>query len=145
PGNPNVVYAATNENGLYRTEDGGGSWSPIDAGIPVDRYVRIVIDPRTPATIYAARANQGIYRSTNRGDAWTEITHGVPGQASGIAIDHQLSNVLYAAVDGYGVYKSTDTGASWHPMSSGITDALVYDITIDPVAFETLYLATFAD
>jgi hypothetical protein len=85
PANPDVCYAGTPRNGLYRTHNGGGSWTSIAAV------------PNPSAATYPGIT--GICFDPSGG---TKIISGVT-----------VTRIIYAASHGNGVYRSTDGGASW--------------------------------
>ncbi|MBL7793435.1 MAG: glycosyl hydrolase [Saprospiraceae bacterium] len=131
PGNPNVawvavlghLYSPNQERGVYKTTDGGKTWTKTlfindDTGV-----VDLLIDPASANTLYAAawdrsrRAwdfvesgkNTGIYKSTDGGNTWTLLTAknaGFPvGEGAGrigLAMTRQGGKpLLYAAIDNY--------------------------------------------
>jgi len=51
PGTPPTLYAGTSS--VFKSTDGGGSWSRLDSGLPELRVNALAIDPLTPALIYA--------------------------------------------------------------------------------------------
>lgn len=143
PTNSNIVYAATmgspfnvdNNRGLYKTTNGGTSWSNILFINDTTGIVDLIMDPNDENTLYATSFTRirtskrttyhsdqcKIYKTTNGGSTWTILTGGLPtGDVGriGVSISATNSNVLYAIVadvSSYieGVYKSTDAGATW--------------------------------
>jgi photosystem II stability/assembly factor-like uncharacterized protein len=160
PSNPNIVYAATrNWNNpfyspwqgiLYKSTNGGASWSPslINAGgaKEQDWVYSIAIDPHTPSTVYAAAHETGVYRSTNSGASWQSIDTGMNDLTGrSIVIDKTTQNpiTLYMGMwHETGVYKSTNGGNSWFTASAGMASPKIYSITIDPIDSKTLYAST---
>lgn len=69
PENPEIVYFGG--IGLFRSDDGGSSFTDITGGIHVDQHL-IVVDPRTPARVFVVN-DGGIYRSDDRGGSWTSL------------------------------------------------------------------------
>ena len=64
-------------------------------------------------------------------NVWT--SNGPPGGSiKSLAIDPQTTNVLYAGTEFAGVFKSTDRGESWAPANTGLTDAEVDVLAVDP-------------
>jgi photosystem II stability/assembly factor-like uncharacterized protein len=68
PKNPNVVYSASTV--MWRTEDGGLTWSAVRGAPGGDDYQKIWINPDDPGTILAV-ADQGAVISANRGRSWS--------------------------------------------------------------------------
>jgi hypothetical protein len=153
PNVPATLYAGTTF-GVYKTSNGGRSWSPSNTGIPAELQVTFVaVSPTSPPTLFAipgARAFEyapkvGVFRSTNGGGSWAASNRGFPTYETGaiateildIAIDPANPTTVYAAT-WVGVYKSTDGGGKWVPSNTGLTDE-VRKIVIDPVNPATLY------
>ena len=125
PRNPDVVfvaaighlYAANAERGVYRTRDGGRSWTKVLGSDDVGA-VEVVIDPRDSRVVYAGLWNTrrtpwftyaptngpggGIWKSTDGGAHWTQLTHGLPAEGigrTGIAVAPSNPRRVYAVVD----------------------------------------------
>ena len=159
PRNPNIVYVAAlghlwgpnDERGLYRTVDGGRTWTRIlkidtDTGV-VD--VALDSDGRTLfAAAYQRRRRawgfvgggpgSGLHRSLDGGDTWLKLAGGLPqGNVGriGVEISRSRPDVVYAIVehkDG-GVFRSDDRGLSWTRQSSLNQRPSYYSqIRIDP-------------
>jgi hypothetical protein len=116
PNNPQTLWVSTISANfdipgeLYKTTNGGGTWSLSNAGITGPDVRALLADPTTPGTIYAASgglgpANPGgVYRSTDGGATWTSMSVGLPAfSALSLALDPIDSTVLYAGTTG-GVY-----------------------------------------
>jgi photosystem II stability/assembly factor-like uncharacterized protein len=151
PSNPSIVYVGTGEpnnrqssswgNGVYKSMDGGVTWTHL--GLKETKHIgRIVVHPTNPDVVYVAalgdlwapNKERGVFRSTDGGATWTQtLTVNDDTGAVDIAIDWQSPNILYAAayqrrrtVFGYsgggpgsGLYRSTDGGAHWTKMGAG--------------------------
>jgi photosystem II stability/assembly factor-like uncharacterized protein len=149
PTNPNIVYVGTGEpnnrqtssfgDGLYKTTDGGKTFTNI--GLKETQTIaRIVIDPRNPETLYVAvpghlfapNKERGIYKTTDGGKTWDLIKFIDENTGfTDIVMDHSNSNVLYAASyqrrrsgccfngggPGSGIWKTTDGGKNWNKIS----------------------------
>lgn len=129
PHEPGTIYAKgpaqTASDQLYKTTDGGLSWSEI--GRPPYASV-LTIDPQNSSTIYAAGA--GVSRSTDAGMSWNEVNSGLRASpVLSLAIDPESSGTLlyawsnagFVGVHG-GIYRSTDGGASWKAADSGLPE-----------------------
>ncbi len=128
------LFSAGGERGLYKTTDGGATWTAsltISANTGV---TDLVLDPKNPDVIYAAAYQRrrhvgqaigggreaGIFKSTNGGRSWSRLTNGLPRCDIGriaLAIEGRRNPTeIYALVQaqgGQGFYKSTNGGASW--------------------------------
>src|SRR5207245_9005632 len=82
PRTPNTLYAWTRIGWtaglLFKTTDGGKSWSPIGSGLPNTYPSRLVSDPLSPTTLYAGTKRNGLFKSTNGGKSWSSINAGLP-------------------------------------------------------------------
>ncbi len=110
PGSPATAYAAT-DVGLFKTSNGGLSWSAT-ATLPTP--VRAVAVGT--GTVYAGTAG-GLFRSADRGLSWAGV-EGIDAYVQAVTIDPTLPTTIYAATP-FGVYKSTD-GVDFAPASNGI-------------------------
>jgi len=172
PRDSNVVYVASEgplwspggERGLYKTEDGGKSWT-LCLEISRDTGVASVeFDPSNPDVLYAAAYQRrrtvaafmgggpesGIYKSQDAGKTWRRLTVGLPkGDMGkiGLAISPIDPAVVYATVEAgpqeRGFYRSPDRGESWekrNPYISGGTGPHYYqEIFADPNYFDRVY------
>ena len=135
---PSTLYAF-NRLGVFKSLNGGGNWSSINAGLPAN-VKALAIDPSQPNILYAG-ANPGVFKSTNRGESWTAVYTGAFGNLLwGIVVDPVASSTLYAATNN-GVLKSTNSGDSWAVVLAGNIIALA----IAPVAPGAVYAAQFGN
>lgn len=115
PSDPNVIWVGTGEpnnrqsstwgDGVYRSLDGGSSWTHM--GLKESHHIgRVVIHPRDPSTVFVAalghlwgpNAERGVYRTRDGGKTWQKVLAGndVTG-AVDVAIDPD-GRTLYAAL-----------------------------------------------
>ncbi len=110
---------AAGESGVWRTDDGGGTWIKIGSS-PVRKV--LAIDPRAPATIYSVSTDgRSILKSVDGGATWaTAYNGGGSTQIQDVLVDPNSAGTVYAgitAADGLAqVLRSTDAGASWMPI-----------------------------
>lgn len=138
PSNSQVVYIATNDGNVQRSDDGGFTWTLLlddNPGWP--RVTReICVDPADALTVYLAGAVFGapkVRRSTDGGQTWTVLDGDLPDvPVNVIAVDSRTSPpVLYAGSDA-GVFRTIDGGASWRPYGAGLPTAAVIDLVLEP-------------
>jgi photosystem II stability/assembly factor-like uncharacterized protein len=163
PHDPDVVLAAAQghffgphaERGVFRTTDGGKSWTKVLFVDENTGAVDLAADPAAPDTIFAATwqvryypwlsyftpntgPGSGIYKSTDGGKTWTKLTgHGLPGGSLGriglaVAPGSRGARV-YATIDAgadaaskAGVYRSDDGGAEWQRVNPAAALAGAY-------------------
>ncbi len=96
-----ILYAATDSRGVFRSLDGGTTWEAAGAGgTPFDHLLKIIADPVRPGRLYASTTN-GVFRSTDFARTWEHIglTH-----ASGEIVITPDGRWLYAGTSG-GVFQ----------------------------------------
>jgi photosystem II stability/assembly factor-like uncharacterized protein len=127
-------YGPNSERGIFRSTDGGATFTRVLYRDENTGAYNVSIDPRDPNVVYATlwaarqapweigssfeRPGSGIFKSTDGGDRWTRLTSGLPaamGRAE-IAVAPSNPEVVYAYVDGFGdtggaVFRSDDAGA----------------------------------
>jgi photosystem II stability/assembly factor-like uncharacterized protein len=127
PTNPEIVYVAaqghlwghTGERGLFKTDDGGETWTKLGGGLPDDNRTGatdLVMDPRNADVMYVAfwermrmphrflsgGPNSGIYKTVDGGDTWVELTDGIPAGDKGkigLAVSRSNPDVVMAIVE----------------------------------------------
>jgi len=149
--NPNVVWVGTGENnvqrvvaygdGIYKSVDGGKSWTNM--GLKESEHIsRIVVDPRNSDIVYVAAqgplfrkgGDRGVYKTTDGGRNWTRILSVDDWTgANDIQMDPRNPDVLVATTwqrnrrvfafiaggPGSAVYRSVDGGRTWNKSQSG--------------------------
>jgi photosystem II stability/assembly factor-like uncharacterized protein len=118
-----TVLAGSYENGMYRSEDGGGSWSRVEAGLTAST-IRC-LEPERGGGLLAGTEPARIFRSTDGGASWSELD-GItriegherwylPYSPRAGAVRNVLvaPQRLLASVEVGGLLASDDGGASW--------------------------------
>jgi photosystem II stability/assembly factor-like uncharacterized protein len=111
PSTPATLYAGTFFGGVFKSTNGGTSWTAINSGLTITSVYALAIDPSTPAMLYAG-TDGGVFKSTNGGTSWAAVNSGLPTNAFVYALTIDPSNpaTLYAGTVGGGVFKSTNGG-----------------------------------
>jgi len=148
PNNPDVLYAATGEMsnnidsylgaGIFKSTDGGQSWSPIGL-THVGAFSKIEVHPRNSNFIVAGATKSygGFWRSSDGGRTWERT---FIGSVTDVSIHPQDTNRIAIGVAGRGVYYTTDAGRTWELRSSGLPSALGrVCVQMAPSAPDTLY------
>lgn len=146
PTDPNVFFTGTTGGGVWRTDDGGKTWSNITDGyLDVSPIGALDVADTDPNVIYVGtgsaciRGNvstgKGVYKSTDGGDTWSFSGLGHIGQVGDLKIHPTNPDVAYLAALGHafgpnperGVYRTTDGGDTWEQVlfvsdSTGFVD-----------------------
>ena len=144
-----AMYAGT-ENGLFRSTNGGTSWTRSDTGLTSPIVLALAIDPKTPSTLYAGTRiyQSAVFKTTNSGQNWLNINHGLRVTlVFSIAIDPITPTNVYAGIYGIsqGLFRSTTGGDSWELLSNGLHSEIgVNSIAIDPITPSTIYIGSEA-
>ncbi len=146
--NPNIIYAGSADNGLFRSIDSGTSWREINNGLTTLDIQVITLDPSLSTTLYIGTSTHGIYKSIDSGNTWVAINTGLINlNVYAIQVDPNNSNIIYAGTFG-NVIKSLDGGATWGVVGNraNIPNRLyyndIYDLQLDPNNSNTVYVGT---
>ncbi|MBK9098953.1 MAG: hypothetical protein IPM14_12690 [bacterium] len=146
PFNANFILGETQNGGIFRTINGGTSWSSATSGISTSENVAwvapIIAHPTIDGTFYVAR--QRVYRSTNNGGSWTAISANVYGTSAvrEMAISKSNPLIMYAT-SGASILLSTDGGATFTNKTSGLPARTITSVNIHPTD-ENIALITFS-
>ncbi len=157
PNNPDIVYAAMWERirrpdrrsyggptcGIYKTENGGDTWTELSGGLPMSNNGRIGIDisKSNPDILYAIYADKtgyfkGIYKTQNGGDSWIQADDGsIQYQSYGwwfgrIKVDPVNPDIAYAIA--FTLYKTSNGGISWNDVSGYNVHVDQHELYIHP-------------
>ena len=132
PTNPLRYYAAGADGGVWRTDDGGGHWTPLTDQMPTTAMGALLIDPTNENIVYAgtgeanyanhSRYGLGVYKSLDGGQTWTQYGADTFGGRcfSKMVINPQNPQILYAAIARAGGFPAgTLPGAKGHPGANG--------------------------
>jgi photosystem II stability/assembly factor-like uncharacterized protein len=138
PTNPDTVYAGEYLTGVFKTTNGGVSWSPINTGLSNLRVSGIAIDPRTPTVLYVG-TDIGVFKSTTGGASWNLSNSGRVVDTAILAVDPLMTARIYAGGAASGVFRSDDGAANWSASNTGIRFAVVHSVTVDPLTPSIIY------
>ncbi|PYU42802.1 MAG: sialidase [Acidobacteria bacterium] len=155
PQAPKTIWAGTGEawtrnsasigTGIYKSTDGGDSWTNMGLQNS-ERIAKIIVDPKNSSTVYACvpgklwsdSEDRGVYKTTDGGKSWSKILKGanLSTGCSMISMNPQDPNVIFAgmwdfrrkgwtfrsggenptAPSGSGFFQTTDGGSTWNEL-----------------------------
>src|SRR5712671_2207947 len=152
PTNTSVIYIGAATGGVWKTTDGGASWTALTDAQCSTAMGSIAIDPSNPLIVYAGTGEEnfsgdsyygcGVLKSTDGGASWTQMGAAVFATTSGgakigkIAVHPTTTSTLVVA-SSFGLYRSTNSGVNFTQVLAGIAT----DVVIDPASPSTMYAA----
>jgi photosystem II stability/assembly factor-like uncharacterized protein len=143
PDDPSILYAGTQNSGLFKSVDGGNSWAASTLGLSdspsIPSIVRVIV---APGSIYAA-TRSGIAKSVDSGVSWAYVAPSVLRSGTAVYIDRSDPNLQLFATqyfcfpnflfggcgsNGGGLYRSTDGGMT---LKLVISDT-IFDLAVNP-------------
>jgi photosystem II stability/assembly factor-like uncharacterized protein len=168
PGNSERLWVGISAAGVFRTEDGGESWKPANAGteacfLPADPFPevgqcvhKVLSHPARPDRLWQQN-HCGVYRSDDAGESWERLDgNGLPSSFGfPLALDPADPDVAFVAPEEgsdnrvtsdsrVGVYRTSDGGATWELVAEGLPEPAWASIKREGMAFddEAVYLGT---
>lgn len=135
PINSNYIYA-TAPGGIWKTSNGGTTWSNISTGLPIgtNQITDLTMDNLNPNQIYVTvsgyLAGVKVFSSNNGGATWTNYSAGLPNiPANCIVYTNNSPQALYVGTD-VGVYYREASMSAWIPYMAGLPNIVVSDMEI---------------
>jgi photosystem II stability/assembly factor-like uncharacterized protein len=171
PGDAGTIYVGTQHTTMYRSRDGGRSWTELSPPEPAGmvnmsfpcRVIRLALDPGDPRQLYAALEVGGVMHSRDGGDSWRGCNASLleftrePRLRSRIVSDTETEGMMDShalavspALPGtvflanrMGLFRSSDGGAHWQEMGIGRFSPLTYarDVKVSRHDPRTMYAA----
>jgi len=138
--NPQIIYIGS-EQGIFKSEDGGGSWRSIFSARGTNRGINFLLfasDDKN--SLYAATGN-GLYQSLNRGINWNRIFKGknyLENECTVLAI---LPLRIYLGTKS-GLFVSKDRGRSWHKEAGQLGKSCILAIAYSLKEPNSIYVAS---
>ncbi len=161
PSNPNRIFAAISAAGVFRTDDAGATWRPMNRGLS-NKYLpepmpevgfcvhRIAMHPSRPKVLFM-QLHGGVLRSDDAAESWRDVSGGLPSDF-GFPIDvhaHEPETIYLVPIDAekgrcppeakLRVYRSRTGGNEWEPLTKGLPQSNCYvNVLRDAMAVDSL-------
>ncbi len=117
PSDPSTVFAGTYGNGVFRSRDGGASWTPARDGMGRAVVTALAVDSHAAGRVFAGTADGRVFASEDGGASWASATGTGAAFPAGkpiaaLALDGAQPPTVWAAA-GVQVFRSADLGRSW--------------------------------
>jgi photosystem II stability/assembly factor-like uncharacterized protein len=163
PTNGDIFWVGVAQGGVWRTNDGGQSWTPLTDDMPMLRISDIAVNPQNPNEIYICVGDfayfgaglnldnrkrhthygLGVYKTVDGGASWNPTGLSVlqtdfDFSLTRRVIIHPSNPSALVAAGTHGIYTSSNAGNTW----TQINDSLIWDLERDPANPNVLYAAT---
>ena len=136
PGSSTTILSG-NDGGLFRTADGGSTWTSLNKGLAITQFYRLGLSKLTFGMLTAGAQDNGNMKLS--AGAWTEITN---ADGMGGFIDFANNNTIYAVTQYGALYRSINAGASWTGINTPAGGAWVTPFLQSPTVANTIYAGT---
>jgi len=145
PNNAGTLYAALSNRGLYKTVNGGTTWTALNVpGFEIGTNPNIELATSDSQIVYAILDNKfeviaggGVKKSVNGGTTWADSSIGLATvdsrQVNSIAVQTDPTKLLISTGDG--IYRSTNSGANWGLVYS-VNDAFATPLPFGAIRFD---------
>jgi photosystem II stability/assembly factor-like uncharacterized protein len=113
-------YGGARSSGLFKSVDGGMTWSTVHTGFPENAVLAVAIDPQRPSTVYVGACkgfcsgwSGTLLKTLDGGATWRAIMLPARGPVQSLAIDPHSANTVFAGTSRDGLFRSRDGGTSW--------------------------------
>ncbi|MDP1622360.1 MAG: hypothetical protein Q8M08_08465 [Bacteroidales bacterium] len=130
PSNTSILWVGAPAGGLWKTLNGGTTWTPLTDGMPSIGVSGIAVDYTNTNIIYILSGDGdggdtysiGVLKSTDGGTTWlsTGLTYAVTSSVRGYKLlMHPTNHLILFVVATNGIYKTTNGGTSWTQVKTG--------------------------
>lgn len=113
PTDARVIYVATHDAGVFKTQDGGASWTEANSGLGGADVHGLALDPNHPRKLHAAvrGPGDGLYRSGDAGGKWVRVDDGPEGEVkvlTSVNISTGMGGIFLYAGTAQGLLRDPD-------------------------------------
>lgn len=148
PNNSLVIYVLKS-SGIYKTSNGGTSWTNVTGSVPIGsalpEYICIKPSDANTAWVVLSGYSSGnkVYMTTNGGTSWTNISSNLPNiPANCIVYEPGSNDRVYIGMD-VGIYYKDNTATNWTLYNNGLPNVPISDLEITAANPTLLYAATY--
>lgn len=153
PSSHNIIYAAKRvryefgiPGSIFKTEDGGNSWSDVTSGLPDSLYytsVEVEYGDSNSAYVTMAGMSEGnkVFKTADGGNTWQNISYNLPNIPVNCIKNIPFTKNMIVATD-VGIYVLFEDSAGWVNQSAGLPNVIVSDIEFN-LALQKIYICTF--
>jgi photosystem II stability/assembly factor-like uncharacterized protein len=159
--NTDAFYVGAASGGVWKTTNGGVTFTPVFDSQPVSSIGDLAIAPSDPSILWVGTGEvnnrqssswgNGVYKSNDAGKTWSHLGLDATQHIGRIVIHPANPDVVYVAALGHlwgpnperGVYKTADGGKTWNRSLFVNDDTGVVDMAMDPQSPDTLYAAAY--
>jgi len=148
PRSNNSVYIGAAEGGVWKTTDGGTTWTPLTDGQVSLASGAIALDPTNPDVVYVGTGEAnfsgdsyygaGILKSTDAGATWTNIVGPFLQDHIGAIVVNTVNSQIVLSASDTGIWRSSDGGQTWTQTLGG---AIGTSLALDPGNPDSIYAA----
>jgi photosystem II stability/assembly factor-like uncharacterized protein len=148
---PSTLFAASVDGAVFKSEDGGRNWQPLDLAAGITRVDSLAMSPADPGTLYAGTGD-GVFKTVDGGASWRASNIGLrftdpaehrdlEGYIYDLQIHPDQPDTVYGTTGCCpGIaWLSTSAGAIWTPLTTPFRRAWALRLTLDPSNPGTLY------
>jgi photosystem II stability/assembly factor-like uncharacterized protein len=161
PGDRSHYYVAAACGGVWKTTNGGTTWTPVFDNEGSYSIGVVILDPKNPHVVWVGTGENnsqrsvgygdGVYRSDDGGKSWKNMGLKNSEHIGKIVIDPRNSNTVYVAAQGplwgpggdRGLFKTVDGGKTWKQVLAISENTGVTDVVLDPRNPDVLIAASY--
>jgi len=159
PGDASTFYFGAVAGGVWRTTDGGGTWTPLTDDTPISSVGAIAVAPSNRDIIYVGTGEaaprgdmtygDGVYKSTDGGKTWSHVGLEDTRQIGAVIVDPENPEIVLVAALGHafgpsperGIFRTTNGGKSWTKVLYRDEQTGAIDVSFDPHDAKIVYAA----
>ncbi|MGB0770535.1 MAG: VPS10 domain-containing protein, partial [Flavobacteriaceae bacterium] len=135
--NDNHIIVGSQTGGVWKSTDGGSTWSVLTDNLSNIVVYSLAIDPTNANNYFWGTSSGIIFKSIDSGATWNQLADIGGGDVNKILIDPTDTNKMYCSAQYGGIFKSTDAGVSWSRIHSEANTG--FDIEFKPGDYNTVY------